>query len=655
MPLPAPNLDDRRFQELVDEAKRLVQQRCPEWTDHNVSDPGVTLIELFAWMTDQLVYRLNRVPDRHYVKFLELLGLRLYPATAARTGLTFWLSGPIEQPVVVPAGTQTSTPYSDIEDSVVFTTTEQLDIPPCELISVKTAKADEDADDRSDILQGGKPFPAFSDVPETGEYLLFGLSVAVPSCAVELTFDCRIEGVGVDPDWPPLLWEGWDGEAWVPCDLDHDETGGLNKAGAVVVHLPTAHTAHIVDRQLAGWVRCRVLEAEEDQPAYTASPQILSVAARTVGGTAQAVNATDHSDEIVGLSEGVPGQRFELEHKPLLGGEGPLGLEVAGGGGWERWTQVDNFADHGPDDRVFQVDELNGEIVFGPGVRLEDGSVAQFGAIPPKGTPIRVPFYRTGGGRRGNVGARTVTTLRSGIPLVDRVTNRRAAAGGVDVESLDNARDRGPILLRTRNRGVTAEDYEHLAREIAPEVARVRCIPVTEGEDAGAVRVLVVPAVSAGDEPLRFEELVPADETLARIATYLDERRTIGARVIVEPPLYQGVTIVARLRAKATANVNRLQASALAALNRYFHPTVGGPDGTGWPFGRPIHIGEVYAVLQQVDGTEYVEEARLFPADPVSGDRGEAAERVDIEPQALVFSYEHRLRVDPSHLIEAGQ
>ena len=94
MALPVPNLDDRRFQDLVDDAKRLVQQRCPEWTDHNVSDPGVTLIELFAWMTDQVVYRLNRVPDRNYVKFLELIGVSLFPPTAARTQVTFWLSAP---------------------------------------------------------------------------------------------------------------------------------------------------------------------------------------------------------------------------------------------------------------------------------------------------------------------------------------------------------------------------------------------------------------------------------------------------------------------------------------------------------------------------------------------------------------------------------
>jgi predicted phage baseplate assembly protein len=77
MPLTAPNLDDRRFQDIVDEAKKRIPHYCKEWTDHNVSDPGVTLIELFAWMHDLLLYRLNQVPDLHYIRFMEMLGINL--------------------------------------------------------------------------------------------------------------------------------------------------------------------------------------------------------------------------------------------------------------------------------------------------------------------------------------------------------------------------------------------------------------------------------------------------------------------------------------------------------------------------------------------------------------------------------------------------
>ena len=120
MPLPVPNLDDRRFQDLVDDAKRLVQQRCPEWTDHNVSDPGVTLIETFAYMVDQLLYRLNRVPDRNYVKFLELIGVRLFPPVPARAPVTFWLSAPPEEVLVVPGGRWCPRVRTDTDEAVIF-------------------------------------------------------------------------------------------------------------------------------------------------------------------------------------------------------------------------------------------------------------------------------------------------------------------------------------------------------------------------------------------------------------------------------------------------------------------------------------------------------------------------------------------------------
>src|SRR3954451_13515107 len=131
MTLPVPNLDDRRFQDLVDDAKRLVQQRLPEWSDHNVSDPGVTLIELFAWMADQLLYRLNRVPDRNYVKFLELIGVRLFPPRAARTAVTFRLTAPQATDVRIPADTQITTVRSAERDAVTFSTASDLTIVAC--------------------------------------------------------------------------------------------------------------------------------------------------------------------------------------------------------------------------------------------------------------------------------------------------------------------------------------------------------------------------------------------------------------------------------------------------------------------------------------------------------------------------------------------
>src|SRR3990172_11579303 len=209
------------------------------------------------------------------------------------------------------------------------------------------------------------------------------------------------------------------------------------------------------------------------------------------------------------------------------------------------------------------------------------------------------------------------------------------------------AKLRGPILLRTRDRAVTAEDFEHICREAAPEIARVRALTGGDGAEAGVVRVLVVPAVPS-DGGLAVELVVPAEDTLERIARRLDESRLVGTRIVVEPPSYRGVTIVARLRARPRSDPGRLQQAAIDALFRYFHPTSGGPDGTGWPFGRPILAGEVYAALQRVRGTELVDDVRIFGADPVTGERGKATDRLEVEPNALLFSYDHQVMVEAS-------
>src|SRR4030095_14231161 len=119
MPLPTPALDNRRFQDIVDEAKRLIPRYCPEWTDHNVSDPGVALIELFSWLVEQMTYRLNQVPDKNYNKFMDLIGITLQPPSPARAEVTLWLSAPLPTALTVPMQTEVGTIRTEANESLI--------------------------------------------------------------------------------------------------------------------------------------------------------------------------------------------------------------------------------------------------------------------------------------------------------------------------------------------------------------------------------------------------------------------------------------------------------------------------------------------------------------------------------------------------------
>jgi len=655
--LPAPHLDDRDFQSLVDDAKRLVQQRSPDWTDHNVSDPGVTLIEAFAQMVDQLIYRLNRVPDRHYVKFLELIGLQLYPSTAARGTATFWLAAAQPATVLVRAETEVATPRTEVDEPVVFSTVADLPIVPCSFSNFAAVTSDGAITDHTRLLAEGADAPAFSTVPVPGETMLIGLSAAVPSCAVLLRINCPVGGIGIDPRNPPLAWEAWNGSGWSACEVDRDETGGLNKAGDVVLHVPATHEQSVNARQRAGWLRCRVLPPDGVTPAYTRSPRISGVQAMTIGGTAGIAHAETVRDESLGTSDGAPGQRFSLQRHPVVPWTETSVLQVTDPGATSptSWVAVRDFAHSGPDDRHYRLDPVAGEVQFGPEVRHADGELRQYGAVPPLGSRLVMTAYRVGGGRRGNVARGVVRVLKSSVPYVTQVENRHPASGGVDGETMDNAKLRGPLELRASGRAVTADDFEVLARDVAPDAARVACLPATTTGAApagtaalpGAVRLLVVPRVVTDDlGRIAFDDLrTPPRELLRRISDHLDRRRLVGTRLVVEPPVYQGVTVVARVAAGPDARADAVQDAALRALYAYLSPQDGGPEGKGWPFGRAVRAFDVSAVLARVPGLAEVDDLLLFPADPASGNRGAPVARVDVAPGALVYSYQHQVRV----------
>jgi predicted phage baseplate assembly protein len=642
MTLPAPNLDDRTFQDLVDDAKRYVQTRCPQWSDHNVSDPGVTLIETFAMVTDQLLYRLNQVPDRLYLRFLELLGLTFVRPTSATTEVTFWLSAPQPDVVPVPAGSEVSTRRTATDEAIRFETTEDLAIVPCSLVALQSQAADaREPEDHTGDWRSERAVRAFSASPVPGDAVLFGLSNAVPRCAVDLRMTCEARGAGVDPDDPPWVWEAWNGGYWEPCELEAggDTTGGFNQPGDVLLHVPASHRTGTFAGVRAGWLRCRFQPLHDDQSLYDQSPLLNAVEAFTVGGTIGAAHQETVRHDMLGVSAGIPGQRFPLARGPVLAGD--VVVEVGGNEGWRTWTEMRDFDRSADSDEHFAMDAVSHEVAFGPAVRHLDGTVVRLGAVPPAGAPIRAT-YRVSGGTRGNVLRGAIRTLRSQVPMITSVENRTAASGGVDGEDVAGARERAPAFLRTRDRAVTRADYEYLARDADPRVTRVRAISGRDDEPA-VIRVVLVPAWTGDPEqPPDLDDYQPRNELLARVAHELDDRRLLGTRLIVSPPHYQWLSAEIVLRVPE-ADSGRLGQAAKAALYRHLHPLVGGPEGKGWPFGRSVTSAELLGVLQRRLGVEVPEAVHLYRNDRDTGARaaGGWSNKIELGPGTLPFSAEH--------------
>lgn len=650
MALPAPNLDDRKFQDLVDEAKRLIPRYCPEWTNHNLSDPGVALIELFAWMSEMMIFRLNQVPERFYVHFLNLVGIEPFPPSVARADLTFWLSAVLEHPVTVPAGAQAATAGADDATPVVFTTVRELTIAPPTLVAAVTAPAAavdlQQVTDVWDTLrfdpQGARCFVSDPLAPNDACY--FGFAESVAGVVLRLSVSASAQGIGVDPRNPPLAWEVWTGEAWVSCAVHADSTGGLNRDGDVVLLVPLAHEPLNLGGTRAYWVRVRLLAPAPGQPTYQASPYVRNVRVAALGGTVPAEHATIVGQESLGRSNGRPGQSFPVSRPPVLPRRDGELVRVIDLDGATDWEEVAHFTESGPDDRHYVWDGSTGTVMFGPRVRLADGSVRQHGAVPRDGAEIVVTGYRHGGGSAGNVGANTLVALRSTVSFVDRVTNLRPASGGVDAESVNEAKVRGPLTLRTGQRAVTPGDFERLTREASTEVARARCLPAAVA--GGPVRVLVVPHVRSDPEQHTLDDFAIPDVLLQRIRDHLDERRLVGTAVEVGTPYYQGVSVAALLRSFPGRPATQVRQRALDLLTRYINPLTGGTEGSGWTFDTDLNSATVAQLLEAVDGVERVEEVVLFEYDLRTGRRiGSGRDVIRLDRHSLFLSAGHQVVV----------
>ncbi len=675
MSFPSPSLDDRSFQDLVSEAKRLIPRHTPEWTNHNVADPGVALLELFAWMTESTIYRLNQVPDRWFVKFLELVGIRPYPAVSARTALTFWLSAAQPEPVPVPKGTQVGTLQTDERPSVVFTTEHEVVIRQPELVACVTEEAGrgEYVDRFADLEYERTRVRCFPGL-QLDDAIYFGFRESCAANVLFLEIEATAIGIGIDPRKPPLVWEAWTGDEWEQAEIEPaahrpgglsrddpggDRTGGLNRDGSILMFMPFQHAADTLGGIRAHWLRARLIEGD---PTYEVSPEIRALRVQSLGGQARARHSLAAPAEVLGRSDGEPGQVFRVEHTPVLPRSADETVRVITPEGATTWTEVTHFGTSGPDDLNYVWDSTTGEIRFGPEVKdpARGGRARRHGAVPPRDAEITVSGYRYGGGEIGNVGAGTLAVMRSTIPFIERAENRKRATGGVDPETVDNAKVRGPLTLATGGRAVTASDFERLTIEAARSVARAKCPRVEDPRRP--IRVLVVPRVDVDPQELTLDDLRLDDELVDDISDYLGERKLLGRRVVIGEPEYVGVSVVARVVAEpgsagdagddvTPSQLKALQQRCLDSLYRFIDPLQGGPDGSGWPFGWDLHAGGLYQRLASIPGIEEIEDVLIFKADPATRERqGRALDRYELPELSLFMSVQHYVLVLPEEV-----
>jgi predicted phage baseplate assembly protein len=674
MPLPTVKLDDRTFQDIVDEAKRRIPRYCPEWTDHNVSDPGIMLVELFAWMTEMLLYRVNQVPDKMYVKFLELIGVRLQPPSAARAPITFYLSAPQPAVVTIPAGTEVGTVRVGGDPAVVFTTESDLIIQPPALIGTYTRDADRGSGSdwiEHDLGRVDLPNQAVAlfspepnaPTPDDAFYLAFERDLS--RHVVALALECEAAGgAGVFPERPPVVWEAWSAtKGWQRCEVEVDGTKGFNKAGTVLLRLPSM--SYRKDYPVDGFLlRCRLTLPEDGAAMYSRSPVVHRLSAQSRGGTVDALHAVTVRNEVLGRSDGTPGQSFKLRHAPVLARDLAQDYLVVDtpDGLTEHWTEVEHFGASGPKDPCYTLDSIDGKIALGPELLRPRGRhddhdpetrVYRFGKVPPAGSVLRFSRYQHGGGGDGNVQKGTLVVPRASIPYVSKVTNHESAMGGRDAQSLEDAKLRAPQTLRTQARAVTSDDFETLARQVRG-VARASCFapgaqPGTPGEPRpGEVELIILPQVDSPAGRIAAELLKPSAELISAVSAHLDRHRLLGTRLTVRGPDFVWVSVEAKIHVASGGDgplVRELRRLAEDALYRYVNPYVGGPDGRGWPLGRVLHVAELYALLQGLRDAgpiEFVEDLRMFVSAPGGGvARTEARTRVDVPVTGLLCSDVH--------------
>lgn len=662
MPLPVPNLDDRRFDDLVAEARSRLATHLPELTQVAPGDPVHAFIDLFAWLTETIIYRANLIPERQRRVFLNLLQIPVRPAVAA-SGFVSIDASPtsVSLPSFLPAGSQLRA------GKVNLSTTSELQ-PTClslqvlvkELLSVNDLEnmgmTLQDLHEQYGLRAGEMPKPFRARQLAVGQETLsisntldksFYLACVAPKALAgqlsilreELTglrFNIALapadtvqeEELVVDTEnatYPRhLVWElmaeGPDGTTrYLPLEIIEDTSFGGRRKGVVKVRLPANADLFTsfanADPMFNGTSSLPPAPEDEEIAERVAfwlrmrSPDEPQLQLSYIG-----INAVDvvargqRNDVLLGIGTGLPDQALPLPDAHI--DATTLVLQVEENGVWNTWHGLDFTAGQGPEARVYRLDPASGYVYFGDGMDT--------GFRPPRGARIRAAVYRSGGGIEGNLKAGAIKELVDGSSRL-RLRHDWPLSGGRDAETLSQAENRIPQYLTHRNRAVTATDYQALClnNPVAP-VARAEVregflpgatLAAAQREVPGALSVFVLPPadVSINNWPK------PTRGLLKDVFNYLINRCMVGTELYVLSPQFVplAVSILVTVRDPSTEQETLNQVSN--AVTQYLSPlSPGGAEQNGWPVGGAVRANELLTQAARIPGVISVNAIALF-------------------------------------------
>lgn len=491
-----------------------------------------------------------------------------------------------------------------------------------------------------------KHFSPFVQLEDRNKTLYLGFEKSFEGGPVRVFFAAK-ELPFTEEKKPKLEWTYSSENEWK--ELSHlDATEGLIRADILELLGPSDFSVFSRFGNYLHWLKGSLTEGEYDE-----SPVLDGI----YPNTTWAIQAETIKDEILGSSDGESEQTFSFLKFPVLEGEEirirevlseeekqnlieSLGedaiYEVKDEKGevtetWVLWKEVYDFFDSKENSRHYMLDRAIGKLQFGDGIN---------GMIPPAGdNNIKAFSYQAGGGAQGNVKTGEIKTLKSAVGGVDKASNPAAADGGANTATLDEMLEIGPAMISHRNRAVTVEDFEWLAKQAARKVVKVRCLPNINNNgqtEIGWVTVVMVPD-SKEDKPL------PSLELKRKVRRYLENlcaNTLVSAQhVYTKGPSYTEIGVSADVFVVSIDVASETEREVRSKLKAFFHPLTGGPEEKGWDFGRDVSASDIYALLEDIEGVDHVENVRF----KYNGTAGE--DIVEIKQDFLVANGTHEINI----------